>query len=150
MKVKDCEMDKIDQKLIAALRRDGRASLSELSALVGLSRTAVRARLSRLEDEGEILGFTVVLKNDAREAPVRGLMMLAIEGQGSDRIRRQLLGIPEVQAVHATNGRWDMIAEIGTEDLEALDAVLARIRRIPGVIRSETSLLLATRRASRL
>ncbi len=143
-------MDDTDRKLIAALRRDGRASLSELAAITGLSRATVRARLRRLRESGEIIGFTVLLRHDSCQAPVRGLMMLAIEGQGSDRIRRHLLGIPEVQAVHATNGRWDMIAEIGTEDLETLDTVLAKIRRIPGVMQSETSLLLSTRRASRL
>ncbi len=143
-------MDERDQELIAALRRNGRASLSELSQSVGLSRTAVRARIARLQEAGEILGFTVVLANDMRDAPVRGLMMLEIEGQGSNRIRRKLLGQSEVRAVHATNGRWDMIAELGADDLEALDEVLARIRCIPGVIRSETSLLLSTRRASQL
>jgi DNA-binding Lrp family transcriptional regulator len=49
-----------------------------------------------------------------------------------------------VRAIHATNGRWDLIVEIGTETLEALDRVLAQIRRFDGISGSETSLLLNT------
>ncbi len=143
------ELDKTDTRLIGALRRDGRASLSDLAQVLGRSRTTVRARLERLQASGEILGFTVLLKRDLAQAPVRGLMMLEIEGRGSERIRHQLLSLPEVQALHTTNGRWDMIVEIGTDTLEALDAVLAKIRKIDGVRRSETSLLLSTSRPGR-
>lgn len=140
-------MDDIDRQLIAALRRDARASVSELSALLGMSRTTVRARIDRLKARGEILGFTVVLKDDSLRDPVRALMMIGIEGRGTDRILRQLGGFLEVRALHATNGRWDVIAELGAGSLEALDGVLTRIRRLEGVATSETSLLLSTRKA---
>ncbi len=140
-------MDDTDRKLIAALRHDARASLSDLALRLGLSRTTIRARIERLQARGEILGFTVVLKGDAKTDPVRGLMMLGIEGRGTERILRQLQGLAEVRALHSTNGRWDVIAEIGAETLEAFDAVLARIRRFDGVATSETSLLLSTRKA---
>ena len=53
----------------------------------------------------------------------------------------------EVEAVHSTHGRWDLIAELGADTLEALDTTLNRIRLIDGVSRSETNLYLATRRA---
>lgn len=142
------EMDATDQRLIAALRHNARASLSDLAAQLGLSRTTVRARIERLQSRGDIVGFTVVLKGDAQTDPVRGLMMIGIEGRGADRIRRQLQGMPEVRALHATNGRWDLIAEIGTETLENFDEVLAKIRRYDGVAQSETSLLLSTRKSS--
>ncbi|MDK3072511.1 Lrp/AsnC family transcriptional regulator [Sedimentitalea sp. JM2-8] len=141
-------MDKTDERLIAALRHDARASLSDLALGLNLSRTTVRARIERLQQRGEILGFTVVLKQDTLRDPVRGLMMIGIEGRGTDRVIRQLQGLPEVRAVHSTNGRWDVIVEIGTETLEGLDAALSRIRRFDGVQTSETSLLLATRKAT--
>ncbi|MEM6578854.1 MAG: Lrp/AsnC ligand binding domain-containing protein, partial [Pseudomonadota bacterium] len=54
-----------------------------------------------------------------------------------------------VRAVHSTNGRWDLIVEIGADTLDSLDEILAQIRRFEGVAQSETSLLLRTRRASR-
>ena len=138
-------MDEIDQRLIASLRRDSRASLSNLAAELNLSRTTVRSRIKRLQDRGELLGFTVRLKSDISHAPVRGLMMLSIQGHGAEKVMHRLRGISAVQVVHSTNGKWDLIAEIGTQTLEELDQVLFLIRRIDGISRSETNLLLASR-----
>lgn len=139
-------MDGTDRKLISALRHDGRASVSDLASLLNLSRATVRARLDRLRQSGEVVGFTVVLKEDVAGDPVRALMMIGIEGRGTDRIIRQLSGLPQVRSIHSTNGRWDVIAELGTDTLEALDEVLFRIRKLDGVSQSETSLLLSTRK----
>lgn len=147
MNVKKFEMDKKDHGLISALRENARASLSDLAHRLGVSRTTVRSRIERLQQRGDILGFTVVLKDDAIHDPVRGIMMIGIEGRGTDRIVRQLTGLPELRAVHSTNGRWDVIAEIGTNSLEDFDSTLAQIRRMDGVTSSETSLLLSTRKA---
>ncbi|MCL6285537.1 Lrp/AsnC family transcriptional regulator [Ruegeria sp. 2012CJ41-6] len=139
-------MDKTDERLVSALRRDARASLSDLALQLSLSRTTVRARIERLIQRGDILGFSVVLKEDTAQDPVRGLMMIGIEGRGAQRITRQLQGLTEVRAIHSTNGRWDLIVELGTETLEALDRALARIRSFEGVQTSETSLLLSTKK----
>ena len=141
-------MDDADRLLISELRHNGRASISDLSTLLGMSRATVRARLDRLQHSGEVIGYSVVLKDDMLRDPVRALMMIGIEGRGTDRIIRQLSGLPQVRAVHSTNGRWDVIAELGTDTLEALDAVLFDIRRFDGVTQSETSLLLSTRKRS--
>lgn len=139
-------MDKTDERLVAALRRNARAALSDLAHELGVSRTTVRVRLERLQREGDILGFSVVLREDTLRDPIRGLMMLGIEGRGAQRIVRQLDGLSEVRAVHSTNGRWDLIVELGTDTLEAFDAALSRIRTFDGVATSETSLLLSTRK----
>ena len=140
-------MDDVDRRLISALRHDARASLSDLAILLGVSRTTVRGRIERLRQRGDIGGFTVILQDDTKREPVRGLMMLGIEGRGTDRIVRQLTGLTAVRAIHSTNGRWDLILELGTDTLEALDEVLAQIRRLDGVATSETNLLLATRKS---
>ncbi|MFZ1662226.1 MAG: Lrp/AsnC family transcriptional regulator [Paracoccaceae bacterium] len=142
-------MNDTDQQIIAELRRDGRASLSDLAARLGLARATVRARMERLQARGEIVGFTVLTRSDVSATPVRGLMMIAIEGRGTERIIARLTGMPEVIAVHSTNGRWDLIAELGTRTLEELDLVLQKVRGYEGVLASETSLLLNTRRAGR-
>lgn len=142
-------MDSADATIIAELRRNSRISLSDLAQIVGLSRVTVRARLSRLEAAGVIVGYTVVLSEDVRESPVRGLMMLGIEGRGTERILRQLGGLSHVQAIHTTNGKWDLIIELATDTLETLDGVLAKIRNLEGVNTSETNLLLATRMTTR-
>ena len=142
-------MDDLDQRLLAALRRDGRASLSELAHDLGVTRTTVRARMGRLLASGEIAGFTVLTRSDAAQAPVRGLMMLQVEGRGTDRVMKRLAGLPEVTAFHTTNGTWDLIVEVATQTLEGFDEALFAIRRIEGVTRSETNLLLSSRRPVR-
>ncbi|EEE38862.1 transcriptional regulator, AsnC family [Rhodobacteraceae bacterium KLH11] len=139
-------MDELDSRLLSALHRDARASLSELAELLGVTRTTVRSRLQRLKQSGEIVGFTVVTRQDVSESPVRGLMMLEIEGRGTERIRSRIAAMRQVRAVHSTNGSWDLIAEIGTETLGDLDEVLFQIRRMEGITRSETNLLLSTRK----
>jgi DNA-binding Lrp family transcriptional regulator len=143
------ELDDQDQRLIAELRRDGRASVTELSHRLGMARATVQARMERLKARGEIAGFTVVTRGDVTALPVRGMMMIGVEARGTDRVFQRLLGLPAVQAVHSTNGRWDLIAEIGVQTLEEFDGVLGAIRRFEGVTASETSLLLSTRRAGR-
>ena len=142
-------MDDTDRKLLAALRRDGRAALSDLAITLGITRATVRARIEKLTSSGEIQGFSVLTRGDLAQSPVRALTMLGIEGPGAERIRRQLSGMVQVQAVHATNGKWDLIVELGTDRLEALDRVLRDIRRLEGVATSETSLLLSTSRYTR-
>ncbi|MBE0413854.1 Lrp/AsnC family transcriptional regulator [Yoonia sp.] len=139
-------MDKLDNRLIGALRRNGRASLSDLAVELGVTRSTLRARMDRLVTGGEIVRFTVQTRSDVRAHAVRGLMMLEIAGRGADKVLRALLTMPQVQAVHSTNGTWDLIVEIGTETLEEFDQVLTAIRRLEGVSRSETNLLLSTRR----
>ncbi len=148
MQGKNAEMDDIDHALIAELRRDGRASLSDLAGRLGLARATVRARMERLQASGEIAGFSVLTRGDVMASPVRALMMIGIEGRGAEKTMARLAGIPAVIAVHSTNGRWDLIAEIGTSTLPELDEVMFRVREIDGVVTSETNLLLSTRRAA--
>jgi DNA-binding Lrp family transcriptional regulator len=142
-------MDESDQAILAELRRDGRAAVSDIAGRLGMARATVRTRIERMQERGEILGYTVVPRAEVEAAPVRGLMMIGIEGRGAERIMARLSGLPEVLAVHSTNGRWDLIAEIGARTLEELDAVLFRVRGFEGVTSSETNLLLSTRRAGR-
>lgn len=145
------DLDELDQTLLAALRRDGRASVSDLAQVAGVGRATVRMRLERMVERGEITGFTVLTRAEATPAPVRALMMIGIEGRGGERIMARLSGLPAVTAVHSTNGRWDVIVELATGTLPELDAVIYRIRDIEGITTSETNLLLASRGgASRL
>jgi len=141
-------LDDIDIRLIAELRRDGRASISDLAVKLKLARATVRSRIERLMASGEIAGFTVLTRADVTAAPVRGLTLIGIEGRGTERIIAHLQGMPAVQAVHSTNGRWDLIVELATDTLQELDDTLVRIRRFEGITSSETNLFLSSRRAS--
>ncbi len=115
---------------------------------LGTTRATVRARMQRLRQSGDVVGYTVVLKADVVSAPVRGMTLIEVEGRAKDRVVDALSGFAEVTAVHTTSGKWDLVAELGTESLTALDTLLHRIRLIPGVVASETHLLLATPRSS--
>jgi DNA-binding Lrp family transcriptional regulator len=142
-------MDDFDQKLLGLLRHNGRRSISDLAIELGVSRATVRARIERLERAGDIVGYTVILRSDAISMPVRGIMAIEVEGRAADRIVDALGGFPEVSAIHTTNGRWDLIVELGTSTLTEFDAVLRRIRLVSGIGASETNLLLATPRSTR-
>jgi DNA-binding Lrp family transcriptional regulator len=142
-------VDDIDGQLLTLLRHNGRRSISDLAGELGLSRATGRARIERMESRGDIVGYTVILRADAIAMPVRGIMLIEVEGRAADRVIDLLGGFPEVGAVHTTNGRWDIVVEFATQSLTALDAVLRRIRLIPGVTASETSLLLATPKSTK-
>jgi DNA-binding Lrp family transcriptional regulator len=142
-------MDDLDQRLLVLLRHNGRRSISDLALELSVSRATVRARIERMERQGDIVGYTVILRADAVSLPVRGVTLIEVEGRAADRVVDALGGVAEVTAVHTTNGKWDLVVELGAQSLTDLDAVLRRIRLIPGVTASETNLLLATPRSTR-
>lgn len=137
-------MDDIDRRLIAYLRSDARMSLASLAKALGVARGTVQNRLARLEKDGTIVGYTVTLRPQAEERGIRALTTIAVEGSRTDEVIAALRGDPAVTALHSTNGRWDIVAELRADSLEAFDRVLARIRLIDGVSATETSLLLST------
>lgn len=136
-------MDELDHRLIAALRHDARAPVAELAQSLGVSRGTVTNRMAKLERDGVIVGYTVRLRPDAAPDEIRAWTGLAVEGN-QQSVVRALLGEPGVAALHDTNGRWDLLAELRVADLDALSRVLERIRGIPGVSASETSMHLRT------
>jgi len=137
-------MDTTDRKLLALLRKDGRASLSALAAELKVSRGTVQNRMDRLERDGVIAGFTVRVTEADDPHAVRAVMMIEITGQKTLAAIKALRGIPEVRALHTTNGAWDLIAEIQAENLVEFERVLRGVRAMDGVSKSETSLLLTT------
>jgi len=139
-------MDEIDRRLIELLRRDARAPVAVLAKAVRMSRGAVQNRMDRMVARGEIQGFTVRLRGGADSRRIRAIMAIAVEGERSAAVLKALRGFPEIERVHMTNGRWDMIAELDTETLGGFSAVLDRVRLIEGIAATETSLLLETHR----
>jgi DNA-binding Lrp family transcriptional regulator len=137
-------VDALDQRLIALLRADGRAPVSQLAATLHVSRGTAQNRLDRLIQDGVILGFTVRVRRDIDEHLIRALMTIQLAGQATTAVIARLRGIPELRALHTTNGAWDVIAEIGVDTLPDLDRVLGTIRAIDGIRSSETSILLAS------
>ena len=137
-------MDDMDRRLVALLRENARLPVATLAQLLKVSRGTVQNRIERLTTNGVIGGFTVRLKPEAEPQRVRAVTMVAVEGEHTAVVLKSLRCIPEVHALHTTNGRWDIVVELGVESLEAFDQALQRIRLIKGISNSETSLLLST------
>jgi DNA-binding Lrp family transcriptional regulator len=138
-------IDAIDEKLIAALRDNGRASTADLARRVGRSRTTVQSRIERLERNGVIVGYTARLAPDHAHGAVRVHVMLKIGPKEARAVEAGLRAIPEVRLLHSVSGDFDMIAIAATSTVAQMDAVLDRIGQLPGVERTTSSIILSTK-----
>ncbi|ASP22736.1 DNA-binding transcriptional regulator AsnC [Antarctobacter heliothermus] len=136
--------DDLDKRLIAILREDGRAPVSKLANVLGVTRATVQNRLDRLIDSGAVLGFTIRAREEYGPDVVRAIMMIEVSGQSTTRVIRSLRGIAALRQLHSTNGKWDLVAELSADSLADFDRVLRDVRGIPGITNSETSILLST------
>ena len=139
-------MDDMDRQLIAELRANARATVTSLAKKLRVARGTVQNRISKLETEGTIVGYTVRLRPQIEEHHITALTTIAVEGNRTDEVIRSLRGDPAVTQLHTTNGRWDLVAELRANSLEAFDQVLGRIRMVEGIAGTETSLLLSTQK----
>jgi DNA-binding Lrp family transcriptional regulator len=137
-------MDDTDRQLISLLRSDARLTVATLAGKLGVSRGTVTNRLRKLEDKQVIVGYTLRLRPDAEPNAIRAWMGVLVEGNQTREVIANLLGEPGVAALHDTNGRWDLLAELRAETMTELSRVLERVRLIKGIRNTETSILLAT------
>jgi DNA-binding Lrp family transcriptional regulator len=139
-------MDEIDSRLIALLRADARMSVATLAAKLSLARGTVAARLRKLEDEQVIVGYTVKLRPESEPNLIRAWMGVQVDGNRTHEVIASLLGEPAAIALHDTNGRWDLWAELRASSPAELSLVLERVRLIKGIRHTETSILLKSYR----
>ena len=143
------DLDDLDYRLIALLRTDARLPVAKLAARLAVSRATVRARIERMTQAGVIAGYTVVLRARTRDAAVRAVTMVEVDGKHAESVIRRLMGFPEIRELHTTNGRWDVVAEIETATLGEFDDLLRQMRQIDGIATTETSILLAPRKSTK-
>ena len=136
--------DQLDRQLISLLREDGRAPISQLAKQLKVSRATIQNRLERLTASGAILGFTIRAHEHIDKDSVKAIMMIAVVGRTTTKVISQLRGFPELQKLHTTNGKWDLVAELHANDLMDFDRVLRLVRDIDGVSKSETNILLTS------
>ena len=136
--------DQLDRRLIALLREDGRAAISQLAKQLKVSRATVQNRLERLTSSGAILGFTIRAHEHIEKDSVKAIMMIEVVGRTTTNVIKQLRGFPELHKLHTTNGKWDLVAELHAIDLMDFDRVLRMVREIDGVSNSETNILLTS------
>jgi DNA-binding Lrp family transcriptional regulator len=137
-------MDETDQALLALLAENARQPAATLARRLGLARSTVQARIERLEKTGAIAGYT--LRPGPAVAPaLRATVLVSIEPRAGPAVLARLRAMPEVETVHTTTGRVDLIATLTAKTTEALDAALDRIGETRGVKGSESLIHLSTK-----
>ncbi|MFO0728973.1 MAG: Lrp/AsnC family transcriptional regulator [Myxococcota bacterium] len=139
-------MDSVDVEIVELLQRDGRRTQQDIAHRVKLSQPAVADRIRRLEDRGVITGWS------ARVDPQKlGQDITAFVGVGIshpkhfEAFAKRITELDEVQEAHRVVGRNSYLLKIRTTNTKTLDELLVGIlRTIPGVTRTETTVVLAS------
>lgn len=138
-------LDPIDQKLLAELRENARCPVALLARKVALSRTAVQARIARLERDKVIAGYTLRTGDDFERSLVQAHVMLNVGSKLTAMVEAGIRRIPEVRSLYSVSGAFDMIAIVHAESIERLDHLIDDLGRLEGVERTNTSVVLSTR-----
>jgi DNA-binding Lrp family transcriptional regulator len=137
-------LDDLDRRLLGLLAEDARIPTANLARRLGVARSTVQLRLARLEANGTIAGYTVRLGPAAATSEVPALLSLVIDVRRVDTVIAALADVPEVRTLHSVSGAVDLIAVVRAPSPGALDAVIDRVARVPGVERVQTSIVLRT------
>jgi len=137
--------DALDRKLIALLQSNARMPTAQIARRLGIARSTVHERIARLEREGVIAGYTAVLARPMEGAPVRALVMLAVEQQQVRQTLKRLEAFPEIRTCLTIAGEFDIFLVVEAPQLEDLDEALDDIAAVPGVTRSRSSIVLASK-----
>jgi DNA-binding Lrp family transcriptional regulator len=141
-------LDRIDERLIEVLASFPRAGMLQVAREVGVARNTAQARYDRLVAAGVITGFGPEL--DLRRVGYTVAAFVSLEiTQGAPALDRQLAEIPEVVEAYMTTGPSDLLCRVVARDNDHLGQVITRILEVPGITRTTTSLVLATRIAPR-
>jgi Lrp/AsnC family transcriptional regulator, leucine-responsive regulatory protein len=138
-------MDVVDRRLLTELRGNARAGWAELGRLVGMSAPSVQERVRRLEERGVIAGYHARVS-----APAIGLGVSALvdlyqrDDVETEQVVARLREIAEVEDCWYVAGDENFVVKVRAGDVAALDAVIAKLRRVPGVARTRTTVVLAT------
>lgn len=136
------ELTHTDRKLLLALKKDSRASVTTLSSEIGVARATIQASIKRLVEAGVIQRFTIDIDPLTERDLVRAVMSIEVQGVMTSTVIRALKRMPEIISLHSTNGIWDLVAQIETPDLMSFDLLLRRTREIEGILNTQTSILL--------
>jgi Lrp/AsnC family leucine-responsive transcriptional regulator len=138
-------LDEVDIKLLAELQRNGRATYAELAAAVGLKPPGTHDRVRRLEERGVIQGYTARLAS--RQVGVQLVAFVSCfttADERSEEFTAAVSALLEVAEVHSVAGDESYILKVFTRSTSHLDELLSRLRTIPGVGRTKTTVVLAT------
>jgi DNA-binding Lrp family transcriptional regulator len=138
-------MDRIDQQIVALLRDNARRSFQDIGKRVSLSAPAVKRRVDRLESAGVIRGYSATVDPAAFGWHTHAFVELFCEGRMSGgELREAVVEHPEVEGAYTIAGAPSAIIHVRAADTQHLEEALERIRDAPGVMRTQTQVVLST------
>lgn len=138
-------LDEIDERLLTLLRDDARQTIAQLAKELGISRGQIYSRLARLEEERIVAGYTVRLGHAFAASRVRAHMMIKTLPRFHREVEAALAMLPQVQAIHAISGEYDIIAMLEADNGAQLNELIDDVGLFDGVERTTTSVILATK-----
>jgi len=138
-------MDMTDQKIINLLKNKGRESTAALARKLGLSRSTVQDRISRLEDKGIITGYTIRLNEAYNSRQITAHVLMMLNPKFAAQILQNLKKIPLIKAAYAVSGIYDMIVIVKAETTEDIDKTLDDLGRMEGIKKTTSSIVLSTK-----
>jgi DNA-binding Lrp family transcriptional regulator len=137
-------LDKIDERIVAALIEDARASYATIGALVGLSAPAVKRRVDRLQESGAIRGFSARVDPAALGWTTEAYVELFCRALTSPAdIRAAVRRYPEVVGACTVTGEADALLHIQAADVGHFEQVVERIRAEPFTTRTRSVIVMS-------
>jgi len=137
--------DELDRRLLLLLQANARASTAELARKLGVARTTVVARLARLEASGQIVGYTARLGSAAADRSVQAFVGISVSPKAGREVVKRLSTLPELRQLSSVSGEFDYMAVLRADTTQRLDALLDEIGEIDGVLKTNSSVVLALR-----
>jgi len=136
-------LDKTDEQIVKLLKENSRLGFVDIAPKVNLSEAAVRRRVSNLVSSGTIKRFTVVVE-EARESTSAITYVSVSPSHPTSDVSRKLKAIPGVETIYETTGPFDIAAIIKGANISEVNKSVEEIRRIDGVLKTETTIILRT------
>ena len=138
-------LDQVDRDILAMLQQDGRASASYIAQEIGMSIPAVTDRMKKLQESGVIMGFTALLDHRKMGRDVSAFITVISESSAhySDVVI-QANKTPEIVQCFTTTGNGSHVLLAVTENTTSLEKLLRIIQGWPGVMRTETQMILSS------
>jgi Lrp/AsnC family leucine-responsive transcriptional regulator len=139
------ELDQLDLQLLEALQRNARSTFADLGTLVGLKAPAVHERVKRLETRGFLRGYTAQVDGRRLGFELTAFVSVITAPERTyDDFTAQLALLPEVLEMHSVAGDETFMLKVTTRSTGHLDDLLSRIKRIAGIARTRTTIVLST------
>lgn len=137
--------DELDRRIVRELQRNARESTSNIAARLDVARSTVHERIARMEKDGVITGYSVVLSRNPSEENVQVMVFLEIKQQETRKVLHRIAQYPEVRVCLSINGEFDLFISVEAPRIEDLDIVIDEIGMMPGVLRTKSFVVFGQR-----